>query len=176
MSFQCIHGIKMLAQLFSIDTLTYHSLHGILLRGYREGRFASCRLTCMWSAGTKGYVLRGDILHWLHLYTHINHPHILIPDVFPCSVCIYRGCPQARWALNYPGNDMISQVKVHSREDCCALCRIHQSCVAWTTYLPSSSPTVPVLCWLKSAAVVEYADDQTVSGLITRYGAGDLQA
>jgi hypothetical protein len=69
---------------------------------------------------------------------------------------------------------MISQIKVQNREDCCALCRIHQTCVAWTTYLPFSSPTVPVLCWLKSAAVAEQADAQTVSGLITRYGAGHL--
>jgi hypothetical protein len=37
LSCQSINGIKMRAQLFSIDTLTYHSLHGILLRGYREG-------------------------------------------------------------------------------------------------------------------------------------------
>ncbi len=70
--------------------------------------------------------------------------------------------------VNYPNNDLLSEFKVRSRLDCCALCRMDQDCWAWTTYQPLSG-TTPLVCWLKSrAGTAVPSDAATVSGLVTR--------
>jgi hypothetical protein len=92
------------------------------------------------------------------------------PDVFPCSECVYGGCGPWREAVNYYGNDIIRDIRVRNRADCCALCRMNQMCWAWTTYLPLTGPTVPVVCWLKSSGGQGTTDvPATVSGIVTRY-------